>query len=179
MVEAADFKLTEDEQLEMLGVLKEMDRLNFYLFGSREMFNNLDLDDPTDWDFLGEIYVDWSRRGAPHTPRSAFIIDNFVSVNNKSKQNGYKDGPPPDNSFCELLRHKKFPNITIVIRKSVKVYQRMWEDLSFDFWHTNLWKSNPNSFYHLDPYQWKLGARKIFNTLLERAEIKILKEDLL
>lgn len=138
--------------LEIYNVYDNMSRIGLYLGGSRSKLGNMDAASGTDWDWNAPDWGDMSWE------QIRYLNANFYDVyTTTDKRPAYAD-----DLFVGYLKHRKYPHITVVLRRDLDLYRKVFGGIPLDFWAEYLWKSNPNKS---PPYQTYITD--IFNTLFK------------
>jgi hypothetical protein len=154
---------------------------SFYLGGSRKKAPGggyAILDRSVDWDWNVDIkntpWLDNIPLQNPlvFTPIQQFIAEEFEWVE--------KDWKYTDNQFAGLYRHRLFPHITLIVRRDLDLYKRVFDKIPKAYWQSYFWKSNPETKERMKDKEykkeWYIRGIATFNMLYEVAKYPTIEE---
>lgn len=119
-------------------VVEKLQSLGAFLGGSREKLKDFDYSSDRDWDFNAQSPKDWWSSD----PLMNYILHNFkeMPTGEGYEGNTFLDDP----QFVAYFKHLDYPHITVIVRKDLEAYKKMWKAIPKWYWEHYLWKSAPH-----------------------------------
>ena len=141
----------------------------FYLGGSRNKLQDFDITTNRDWDFqcpqfefMNNYDQDWVRECfEKETPKPPVEVIRDSQGITWQIAEMVESEPYTDVLFAGLWKHKLYPQITLIERKDLELYRKVFEFMDTNYWKQFMWKSNPDQTFVLS----KEARTKVFNDL--------------
>lgn len=130
------------EELTVEEVVTKLLSMGAYLGGSRQKLQDFDYSSPRDWDFNIQHFVP-ENLFDNYPEVNDYVFENFQYIHNSDYDDTNKMDDIKDTQFIEYYKHRLFPHITVVVRKNLALYKKVFDAIPFKYWKAFMWKSEP------------------------------------